>query len=238
MAIKKITSTINQLGLIEGLIYFLSRAVSLLTFGRCRIIRYHFVAQPVPPQTGLGIRPSPNSFVGFIKASDSLVASFPRPTSVIENRFKNGNICLVAKSGEKFAGFIWLAKGQYEEDEVRCCYQLLHPGQSVWDFDVYVEPEFRYGRTLARLWDSANSFLAEDGVLWSFSRISASNSESLRAHSRLDIQRLFTATFFCLGKFQMTIVGVNPFIHISLSNDCRPTLGLKPATTPNNSAQS
>lgn len=208
--------------------YFLSRGLAVLTFGYAGLIRYHFVAQPVPLEGGLGIRPSPNSFVGFIGANDSLVAEFPRPSAVIEQRFHNGNICLAARAGEKFSGFLWLAKGHYEEDAVRCCYQLLQPAESVFDYDVYVEPEFRYGRTLARLWSAANVHLAADGVRWSFSRISTFNTESMRSHARLGIRRLFTANFICFGKLQIAIVSVSPFVHISLSSGSRPTLGLAP----------
>jgi hypothetical protein len=167
MPIRKISSTIRQIGWIEGGIYFLSRGFSLLTFGFGRLIRYHFVAQPIPSEGGEQMRSSQKSFVGFVDANDPLVAAFPRPPPVIKKRFKDGSICLAAKAGEKFAGFLWLAKLQYEEDEVRCLYQLLQPEESVFDFDVYVEPEFRYGRTFARLWGAANAHLAADGVHWS-----------------------------------------------------------------------
>lgn len=228
MPIKKILSTVHQLGWIEGALYFLSRGLAVLTLRRGRLIRYHFVAQPVPSDGGTGVRPSPKSFVGFIGANDTLVASFPRPSAVIEKRFRDGSICLAAKAGEKFAGFLWLKEGQYEEDEVRCIYQLLKPRESVFDFDVYVEPEFRYGRTFSRLWGAANAHLATEGVRWSFSRISSFNTESLRSHARMGIQKLFTANFICLGKLQITIANADPFFHVSFSADSRPTLVLVP----------
>lgn len=228
MPFRKISSTIRQLGWIEGGCYFLSRGFALLTFGFGRLIRYHFVAQPIPLEGGVEMRPSAKSFVGFVDVNDPLVAAFPRPTAVIKKRFKDECICLAAKAGEKFAGFLWLAKSQYEEDEVRCLYQLLQPGESVFDFDVYVEPEFRYGRTFSRLWGFANSHLAAEGVRWSFSRIASSNTESLRSHARMGIHKLFTANFICLGRVQITIVNADPFVHISFSDRSRPTLGLMP----------
>jgi hypothetical protein len=228
MPIGKISSTIRQLGWIEGGVYFLSRGLSALTLGHARLVRYHFVAQPIPAECGAGVRPSPKSSIAFVAASDPLVASFPRPSAVIKKRFADGSACLVAKAGEKFAGFLWFVKGQYEEDEVRCLYQLLRPEESVFDFDVYVEPEFRYGRTFARLWGAANAHLAADGVHWSFSRIATSNTESIRSHARLGIQKLFTANFLCLGKLQITIANVDPFVHLSFSPSSRPSLGLLP----------
>lgn len=234
MPIDNISSTIRQLGWIEGSFYFFSKLLSILTFGHGRLVRYHFVAQPVPPKGYANMRPSVKTSLEFIDASDPIVAFFPRPTSVIEQRFKNGNLCLTARAGDRFAGFLWLARHQYDEDEVRCCYQFLKPEESVWDFDVYVEPDFRYGRTLARLWDTANNYLDTDGKRWSFSRISASNSESLRSHTRLGIQRIFSANFLCVGKIQITVVGICPFLHVSLSPNQKPTLTLAPPSRHNN----
>jgi hypothetical protein len=228
MPFRKISSTIRQLGWIEGSVYLFSRGLSALTLGHGRLIRYHFVAQPIPSEGGAGVRSSPKITIAFVDATDPLVATFPRPNAVVEKRFRDGSVCLAAKAGEKFAGFLWLKKGQYDEDEVRCLYQLLKPRESVFDFDVYVEPEFRYGRTFSRLWGAANSHLAAEGVRWSFSRISSFNTESLRSHARMGIQKLFTANFICLGRLQITIANADPFFHISFTAGSRPTLVLVP----------
>ncbi len=237
MPIDNISSTIRHLGWIEGSFHFFSRLLSIFTFGHGRLVRYHFVAQPVHSKGYANMRPSAKSSLGFIDANDPLVALFPRPISVIQKRFKNGNLCLAARAGDKFSGFLWLAKNQYDEDEVRCCYHFQKPEESVWDFDVYVEPDFRYGRTLARLWDTANGYLHTDGKRWSFSRISASNSESLRSHTRLGIHKLFSANFLCIGRIQITVVGIYPFLHVSLFPNQKPTLILAPPSDRNSIRQ-
>lgn len=226
MPIRRIKQTIEELGTVNGLFYLVAQILSKVSRGRVRLVRYYLVAQPVPVAGNLVGKPNSQSVIDFIAPCDPVVAAFPRPPEVITRRFEAGYQCLVAKYAERFAGFIWFARDRYEEDEVRCCYELLQPDQSAWDFDVYVEPSFRIGRTFGRLWDAANQHLAAEGVKWSFSRISAFNPNSIKVHRRLGIQTIFTATFLCCGPFQLTIVGVRPFVHISFSKKSVPKLRL------------
>ncbi len=166
--------------------------------------------------------------VDFIGADDVVVAQFPRAQAVNARRFAAGHACLVARTDERFAGHIWFARGAYDEDTVRCLYVPVDPDQSVWDYDVYVEPEFRMGRVFSRLWTTANSHLHAEGVRWSFSRIASTNMSSLDSHSRLGVRRLYSATFMRLGRAQLMFAGSSPFVHLSLSPDSKPTLKLKP----------
>lgn len=214
MALSKIFATIRQFGLLDGALYALAKTLAVLSHKKVRLVRYYFIAQPVPPKGGSALRPSPKSHVALAAQSDPVAASFPRPIPVIQKRFQEGNICFVATVNERFAGFLWLALDHYDEDEVRCRYRLTPPECS-WDFDVYVEPEFRLGRTLARLWEAANEHLAARGVRWSFSQISSFNPDSLRAHARLGGKKVGSASFLCLGDIQITLATVKPFLHIS-----------------------
>lgn len=225
MALKKISGTIRQFGLLNGALYAFSKAVFLLTRGRVRFVRYYIIAQPIPPKGSKTLRASEKTFTGQVNGNDPIAASFPRPSSVIHKRFEDGNICIVAKAGEKFAGFLWLALDHYDENEVRCRFWVAPP-ECAWDFDIYVEPEFRLGRTLARLWDAANSLLAERGVLWSYSQISSFNPDSLRAHARLGGKKVGSASFLCLGDVQITFATVKPHFHISSSPGNRANLHL------------
>jgi hypothetical protein len=93
---------------------------------------------------------------------------------------------------------------------------------------VYVEPEFRAGRSFACLWEAANAHLAAHGIRWSLSRISAFNPGSLAAHRRLGIRKLRSASFLCLGGKQLALFGRPPFIHLSLNEGSRPLLRLQP----------
>ena len=125
------------------------------------------------------------------------------------------------------AGFLWLASGIYEEDEVRCRYQLANPTETVWDFDVYVEPRFRLGRTFARLWDAANEDLRQRCIRWSISRISAFNPASLAAHARLGALPLGHASFLCLGRLQLAFLPDRWKPQLSWNNEKRPVLVLR-----------
>lgn len=227
MPLQRIAARISQLGWVDGLFFFVARGLSILTRRRVRIVRYHLVAQPVP-QNGPTMRASPSLQVSFVNAEDPLVQQFPRQPDIIGQRFRAGSRCLAARAGDRFAGFIWLARGGYDEDTVRCRYEFSNPEVSAWDFDVFVEPDFRFGRTFSRLWDTANQQLSSEGVKWSFSRIESSNPDSLLAHRRLGIEKLFSMTFACAGPAQITFTRVSPYIHVSLSPQSRPTIQLPP----------
>lgn len=225
MPLQRIVANISQLGWVDGLFFIVARTLSKLSGRRARIVRYYLVAQPVPHDTR-STRPSLKTTVAFIDADAPLTEQFPRPPEVIAQRYRNGGRCLAATAGDRFAGFIWLARGGYDEDMVRCRYEFAHPEVSAWDFDVFVEPDFRVGRTFARLWDAANQQLSSEGVKWCFSRIESSNPGSLHAHRRLGIRKLFSVTFVCLGSVQLTFAGAAPFIHASFSSRSRPVLCL------------
>lgn len=226
--IKQVKDPIQRLGITNGLLYLLGRFLQKISVGHWRLIRYYIVAQPIPSPPAPSCRPSPESTVEEAFADNEVCASFPRPKEIIADRFRNGNTCLVAKVKGRFAGYFWYARNHYEEDEVRCHFVLADPVITVWDYDVHVEPEFRMGRTLARLWDNANQRFEKEQVLWSFSRISAFNSESLNAHKRLGTRRINTLSFLCLGQIQFAFGLPGRFVHCSGSVNGRPQLRLTP----------
>lgn len=206
MLFKPLRETLGKLDNTDGLIYLLAKAMRRLSGGRARIVRYHFYAQPVPQEPRNHTRPSVQSRVRQITAADPIIATFPRSKSVIEQRFQSGATCFVAEHDGRFAGYLWLARESYEEDEVRCTYTFTPPELCAWDFDVYVVPEYRIGRTFARLWDAANEYLAHQGVQWSLSRITPLNLGSIAAHQRLGLRKLGSATFLCVGSKQISFI--------------------------------
>lgn len=228
MPFSRLQNAFEQFGICEGLYYLTAKALSAASRGTITLVRYHFVAQPVPENAATTrSHPSPKSTVRIISAGDPLAASFPRPAGVIEGRFANGSTCFAAETNSRFAGLLWLAHDAYEEDEVRCRYVLHDPIHCVWDYDVYVEPDFRIGRTFSRLWESANAHLAAQGVRWSLSRISPFNPASLAAHRRLGIHTIACASFLKWGGMQLSLLDRWPYIHLSFT-DRRPVLRLCP----------
>ena len=231
MSLVQIRKLIAELGRREAALYILARLLDSASRGRIRLVRYQFVAQPVPASPQSTSRPSTTSRIRSIDADDPIVPAFPRPPAVIAQRFADGANCFVAESRERFAGFIWLKRDAYEEDEIRCRYEFVPPGRCAWDYDVYVEPEFRIGRTFSRLWETANAHLAADGVRWSLSRISAFNPGSLAAHRRLGIRPLCAATFLVAGPIQLSFLPQPPYLHLGTGPQSRPVLRLSAPDT-------
>ena len=115
----------------------------------------------------------------------------------------------------KFAGYLWLWRNFYLEDEIRGRYVLADPAPLVWDYDVHVEPEFRLGRTFARLGQAANQHPAAEGIEWSISRISAFNPDSLASHQRFNFKYIASGTFLVMGRYQLSFVTRTPYLHFS-----------------------
>lgn len=227
MLIARLRSAFSELGGLDATLYLLDRLLRATSAGHARIVRYYIVAQPVPREVRK-LRPSANNSIALLDPADPIVATFPRPPEVIARRIANRATCFVARAGEDLAGFLWLARDAYDEDEVRCRYELAEPRLCAWDYDVSVEAPYRLGRTFARLWEAANAHLAGDGVRWSLSRISAFNPGSLAAHRRLGLRKITSASFVCLGPLQLSLLGVPPYLHLSLSARRYPTLRLAP----------
>jgi len=218
-----IKRTFRELGWLDGILYYASEIMWRTSGRHVRLVRYSLVAQPVPAQA-LVSRPDPNTKIRRIFPDDPLISTFPRAPEIIAQRFSRGDICLCATVREQFAGFLWLAFGAYDEDEVRCRYQLSGKDLS-WDYDVHVQPEFRMGRTFLRLWDAANMLLREREIAWSISRISAFNATSLNSHARLGTRKLSKASFLVLGRLQISLTG-RAVPHFSLDDSSVPQLEL------------
>ncbi len=198
-----------------------------LTGGWARIVPYALYAQPLGREKLANVRDDPGTVVFTVRMDSPLIELFPRPQAVVRQRYSSGAECHAASVKGEFAGFIWIRHDCYDEDEVRCRYELTEPESTVWDFDVYVAPRYRLGRTLARLWKAVENQLVAQGVTWSFSRISLFNSGSIGAHERLGAVRLGHALFLVLGPVQCAWLPSSPFVHISFDERRRPKIQLR-----------
>jgi hypothetical protein len=219
---------VKQFGVALSALYVLDRLLRRLSGGLVRVVAYALYAQPIGAATRANVRDDASTVVRKVAPSDPVTAAFPRPAQVIRRRFASGSCCYVAKVKDEFAGFIWISRGRYEEDEVRCSYVLSAPKLSAWDFDVYVEPGLRLSRTLARLWKHVDAALAADGVKWSFSRISVFNNASVSAHQRLGAVKVGRASFILLGPLQLSLLSSRPFVHLSARAGRGPRIHLYP----------
>lgn len=209
---RALTQTIKELGMLNALLYWCGQLLARASHERCGLFRYYFVAQAVQPASA----PRAASRFEFILQTEesALLLQSPRPQHVLRQRFAQGAHCLSASLNGQLAAFLWLVPRAYNEDEVRACY-LLPSADSGWDFDLWVAPEFRTGLLLIRLWQAAHGLLAQRRQHWTCSRISAFNAASLQLHRRLALQHCGVANFLRLGRWQITLASIPPYLHCS-----------------------
>ncbi len=220
---KRIKEIVFQIGYINTAILLFHRILIKLFSGKLRIYKYYLTAQPVTNRTFLPPNRGKKITVKQISRDDPIVSAFPRPDSIIKNRFDTGAVCLVALKENVFVGYIWFMLGAYQEDEVRAKFVPLPASATVWDFDIYVHPDYRLGHTFLRLWDEANRFLLDRKIEWSCSRISVFNAPSINVHTKLGALNLGQVIFFCIGSCQLTLATLFPYIHVSTHLNSYPT---------------
>ncbi|MBW7931249.1 MAG: GNAT family N-acetyltransferase [Gammaproteobacteria bacterium] len=219
---QRLCRPLRTLGPLDGSLYLIAAALARITGGRCQLHRYYLVAQPVPEIAG--DRAGSPQAIRRIDPADAVIGQFPRPPAVITERFATGGECLVAENGDRFAGYLWISRDSFDDPDQRCRFELLPASRCVWDYDVYIAPEFRLGRTFLRLWQGANAYLSSQGIGWSVSQISAFNRGSLAAHQRLGCIRKASSTFIVIGGMQLSIFTMPPYLHLSCSPHTQPTV--------------
>jgi GNAT superfamily N-acetyltransferase len=181
-----------------------------------RIRRYYFVSQPVDAPR-LPDRWRKRFDVRILTAPAAELSDLPLSRDVIRFRFKQRAFCFFAKKKGQTAGCLWMCPDDYTEDEVAAVYRPTPVEATVWDFDVYVSPQHRGSFIFSALWDAANTWLRDQGVRWSVSRISAYNLRSLAAHERLGARVVGAATFIRCGHAQLCLSTLQPRVHVCLT---------------------
>lgn len=212
----------------EAAIHFAARALRKASGNRIRLRRYRLIAQPVPEQPLLPHRPGGSMTVEQIGATHPLCAQLPRPPEVIRKRFAAGGLCFAASLSGHLVGYLWLQHDRYEEDEVACLFLPRPANEAVWDYDVYVDPDYRAGRAFTRLWDAAYAYLRSRGVKWTMSRVSAAAVDSLKAHARLGAVRVGSAVFLRCGKRQFVHVAPSASVRLASRRNGAPIIAVYP----------
>lgn len=222
---RKVGHLIQTLGPRGALLYALQRAETIRGFP-LRTRSFYVVAQPVQTSPRLPARRARELDFREIEPDDPAVQCLPADEQTRRHRFDQGARCYGLFRGSELVGSVWLARGGFEEDEVRCRYDLLPAHCTSWDFDIFIRPEWRTGPAFLKLWDETNRLLAGHGVSYTLSRISAFNLTSLRSHERLGARRLGRTDFFRLGPFQFMISDLTPRLHFSIRRAVRPSVRL------------
>jgi hypothetical protein len=222
---RRLRSAIAELGPLNAVLYGLNRVFERARFAP-RVFHYKLVVQPVLTSRlcpeGLGR----DMLVRSIDHDEVWIDRMPITESAKRARLRQDTTCLGAFRNDEMIGYLWVCRGGYEEDEVRCRFEPLPAEAAVWDFDLYVFPQHRLGPAFARLWDETYSRLRAGGVLWTFSRISALNPRSLAVHRRLEARILGSAIFLKSRRFQLMLATVPPYVHVSVRSSMRPVIRL------------
>lgn len=217
----KLRSIVKELGLTVSILYLIDRVLKKIS-SNCGLITYFFYDQPLKSSNVIA-RKQAYEFV-WIEHVNNSIRELPRPDEVLNERFRSGSKCLVAKKAEtgEFLGCAWFAFKHYQEDEVNCIYDFSQTSK-VWDYDVYIIPTHRMSRLFLRLWQNAESSLFEEGYTSSLSRISAYNAQSIQSHEKFGAKRCGWAIFLKIFKTQIMLSSRCPYVSLSINKTLQPT---------------
>src|SRR5271165_2833783 len=221
----RLMSPFKEFGFFAGLFYSVDRGLQRLS-PNLRLFVYEFLAQPIPDVPLLPPRLSKGLEMREIRAGDPEVARMPARPDIKESRFEQNAICLGAFQKSQFIGHIWFCFNAYDEDEVRCTFVLPEGNQAVFDFDLFLFPEYRMGLGFVGIWNGANEFLRSRGIKCSFSRLTRFNLASRRAHMQLGAQRLGRVFVLRAWRVEFMVASMAPYVHLSLGKQDRVRLKL------------
>lgn len=215
---------VRHMGWGGWLAYAIDRGLARVSAGRMRLTSLWFYAQPVQRIPTIEPRASDRIEVRIVAPGDIPESAFGRPPGAVAERFANGSICVAASKGAELAGFMWLEFDELRERLVRCDFVPAPHGRACWDFDFFVAPQFRLGRTFGRLWSHAKSYLAERGVETTLSWIAFDNAASQRAHERMGARRVGWALILTAWTLQVVATSRRPFVDVRVGQTRRSRL--------------
>jgi hypothetical protein len=225
--LRRLTGPFREFGAVAGSLYILGRLLNALS-PRLNLFVYELTVQPIPDAPIVPDRLQKAFAIRRIMAGDPAVERMPARPEIKQSRFEQGAICLGAYRQEVLLGYVWLCRDAYDEDEVRCRYQLAPAGRAVFDFDLYIFPEYRMGRAFVGLWNGVNGYLRDHGIEYSFSRITRFNLASRRAHAHLGCRKVASAIFLQAWGVEAMVATIAPFVAVTVSPASRVGLVLAP----------
>jgi len=231
----KLSSPFKEFGCFAGLIYAVDRLFQRLS-PNLRLYFYELLVQPIPEKPLLPSGLSRALEMRQIASGAPEIALMPARPEIKESRFKQNGICLGAFQKSQFIGHIWFCFNAYDEDEVRCRFILPEGNQAVFDFDIFLFPEYRMGLGFVGIWNGANEFLRRRGIKCSFSRLTRFNLASRRAHMQLGARRVGRVFVLRAWPVEFMVATVAPYMHLSLRKQDRVCLKLPRCLVPRSAA--
>lgn len=225
--IDRILSPFKEFGWFGGALYVANRVLSKLS-PHLRLYYHYWMVQPIAEKPLLPDQFVADMTIRQIEQGDPLLDVMPIPPEMIRFRFTQNAICLVLFVKEEFAGYIWFTFGRYDEDEARCTFVLSPENQSVFDFNLYLFPEFRGGIAFLALWDGASKYLRDRGIRYSYSRLTAYKLRSASSHSHFGWKQIGTAVVLRLWALEIFFASQSPYVYVSLKDTSRLPIRLTP----------
>lgn len=224
---RRLASPFRDFGPAAGSLYVVDRLLRRIS-PRLGLQVYEFMVQPIGGARLLPAGLSKNLAAREIVEDDAAVAAMPALAHIKAQRFRRGARCLGVYRKGQLLGYSWYVRERYEEDEVRCTYELSDREASIFDFDFYVLPEHRMGIAFLAVWQGMNETLAPQGLRHTFSRMTRFNLASRRAHARLGAKRVASAVFVQAWGVELMASTVAPWIGITWRPSQRVVLRLRP----------
>ena len=221
--LSNLASLYNELGASTFFAYCIHTALRKL--GKQNALQYyHFYSQPIGPSNPHDPKRKSAFTFTWHESFSPLMLQLPRPEHRLRDRFKQKTTCVLGSKCGKLVSCAWFAYEAYEEDEVWCRYDFSSSPESVWDYDIFVSPDYRLGRAFHLTWQAAASRLYIAGYRRTLSRISAYNPNSLKSHERLGAQRCGSALYLRLGTLQIMASNKAPYLQMTANQKDRPVL--------------
>ena len=220
-------SPFREFGFVAGGLYATDRVMRRIS-PRLGLFVYELMVQPITVKPLLPANLARNLTFAEIGRGHADLDLMPARADIKAARFDQGAVCLGAYRKDKLIGYVWFCFRRYEEDEVRCTYELSEPEHSVFDFDLYVMPEHRMGIGFMAIWHGANAYLHERGVRYTFSRMTRFNLPSRRAHARLGAKCAARVVFVQAWRLELMLASAFPYAALTWGTSRRPRVRLGP----------
>jgi len=195
--------------------YKLDRLLAKASRGRMRLWVLCLYLQPVPSGPLLTPQRQTNLRFGVVTAAEISASEFKRPKAAIDSRFERGSVCVAGRTDKGIAGYLWLHFGRLRERMFACDFEGLPAGRTCWDYDLEIAPQYRLGRTFARLWDETFRVLRERGIAHTASWIHCANLSSRRSHERMGATQAGWLILLDVFGFKMALASSRPFLRFA-----------------------
>jgi hypothetical protein len=218
--VRRVTGPFKEFGLLAGALYVLDRLLRAVSPGLGLYV-YELMVHPISGKALLPPNLTTNLRFAEIGPGHPDILLMPARDEIKAQRFEQGARCLGVYRKDHLIGYVWFSFNRYEEDEVRCTYELADAARSVFDFDLYVLPEHRLGIGFMAIWHGANDYLRERGIHYTFSRLTRFNLASRRAHAHLGWRRAGRAMFLRVWAVEAMLATISPYVALTWSRRVR-----------------